>query len=122
MLRNGVGEVHEVIGLGNEVGLAVDFHNSANLAVLGDVLDNSALGSDTASLLGSLGQALLTQPVDGLVHVAVVLHEGLLAVHHAGLSALAQFLNQSSSNIRHGEFTLSIRYVYEGFLRKRSGN
>jgi hypothetical protein len=36
--------------------------------------------------------------LDGLLDVAVGLHQRLLALHHAGAGALAQFFHQSCSN------------------------
>ena len=57
------------------------------------------------SLLGSLGQALFTQPFNSLIHIAVGLGEGLLAVHHTDVGHFTQFLNISSSKC-HGYFLL----------------
>ena len=99
VLGNSLGDIldesHEEVGLGAEVGLAVDFHQSAH-AVLGQSIGHT-LGSDAAGLLGSLGQTLLTQPLNSLVHIAVGLDERLLAIHHAHAGHLAQGLNISSS-------------------------
>ena len=52
-----------------------------------------ALGGHAAGLLRGLGQALLTQPVDCLVHIAVGGLERLLAVHHADVGHLAESLD-----------------------------
>ena len=65
-----------------------------------------ALSGDAAGLLGGLGQTLLAEPLDGLVHVAVVLGEGLLAVHHANVGHFTQFLYISSSKC-HGRILLN---------------
>ena len=102
-------QILEAIGVGDEVGLAVDLDGHAH-AVLVHIGIHHALGGDTAGLLGGGGETLLAQEVDGLVHVAVALDERLLAVHHTGAGALAQFLNQGSSNISHNIF-LQLRSI-----------
>ena len=88
-------EGHEQVALGAEVGLAVDLHHDAH-AVLGQGIGHT-LGGDAAGLLGGLGQALLAQPLDSLVHIAVALDKRLLAVHHTHAGHLAQGLHISSS-------------------------
>ena len=99
VLGNSLGDIldesHEQVGLGAEVGLAVHFHQSAH-AVLGQRIGHT-LGSNAASLLGSLGQALLAQPLNSLVHIAVALDQRLFAVHHTHAGHLAQGLYISSS-------------------------
>ena len=52
--------------------------------------DDAFLRRCTAGALLGLGDALLAQALDGLLHVAVVFLERLLAIHHAGAGALAQ--------------------------------
>ena len=99
VLRDGLGDIlhegHEQLALGAEVGLAVDLHHDAH-TVLGQRVGHT-LGGDAAGLLGSLGQALLTQPLNSLIHIAVALDKRLLAVHHAHAGHLAQGLHISSS-------------------------
>ncbi len=99
IVQNHLGDVldkgHEQVALGAEVGLAVDLHQGAH-AVLHQSIGHT-LGSDAAGLLGSLGQALFPQVLNSLVHVAVALGQGLLAVHHAHAGHLAQGLHISSS-------------------------
>ena len=90
------------LGVGsNEVGLAGELEQSAGLAILGDERGDSALVGLTASLLGSLGKAVLTQNVDSGVHVAVSLDESLLALHHRGVGHLAELLDHSGGNLGH---------------------
>ena len=99
--RVGGGDVHgdvahqrlELVGAGHEVGLAVDLDQHADLAAGVDVGADHALGGDAAGLLGGARQALLAQVVDGLLHVALGLDQGVLAVHHAGAGALAELLD-----------------------------
>ena len=86
-----LGEVNELVVLGNEVGLGVDLDDNG-AAVGGGGVDH-ALGGDAAGLLGGGGQALLTQDLDGLGEIAVSLGQSLLALHHAAVSLAAQFHN-----------------------------
>jgi hypothetical protein len=62
---------------------------------------DQALGRDAAGLLGGLRQALLAQPVDRRLHVAVVLGQRLLAVHHADAGGLAQVLDHRRCDCCH---------------------
>jgi hypothetical protein len=87
-----IGELDEVLVLGDEVGFGVDFDEHGLAAVLGE--HDAAFRGDAAGLLVGLGEALLAQPLGGGVDVAVVFGERLLAFHHAGASALAQILDQ----------------------------
>ena len=88
----------ELVVASSEVGLAVDLNYATALGILGNISTDSTLSSHTASLLLSLGNALLAKEVDGLGHVAAYLSQSLLAVHHACAGGLAQFLYHSSSN------------------------
>ena len=88
----------ELVVTSSEVGLAVNLNYAAALGILGNISAHSTLCSHAASLLLSLGNALLAQEVDGLSHVAAYLSQSLLAVHHACAGGLAQFLYHSSSN------------------------
>ena len=102
-------QILEAVGVGHEVGLAVDLDGHAHAVLIHKGIHH-AFGGDAAGLLGGGGETLLAQEVDGLVHVAVALDERLLAVHHAGAGALTQFLNQGSSNISHNIF-LQLRSI-----------
>ena len=97
LLGNGGGhaldEVDELLVLAHEVSLSVDLDHHAGAVDHGGI--SHALGSDTAGLLGGGGHALLTQPLDSLVHVAVGSGQCLLAIHHAHAGHLAQGLNIS---------------------------
>ena len=63
---------------------------------------DQALGGDAAGLLGGLRQALLAQPVDGLLDVALGLGQRGLAVHHAGAGLVAQLLHHGCGDGGHG--------------------
>ncbi len=88
--------VLELLVAGDEVGLGVDLHDRARLARGNDA--NEPFGGDAPRLLGGLGQALLAQPVDGGLDVALRLRERRLAVHHPGAGLVAQFLHQARGN------------------------
>ena len=86
-------QLFEFVRLGHEIGLAVHFHQHANLAAHVDVAIHDAFGGDAALLLSGGGQTLFAQEVDGLVHIAARFLQRALAVHHAGARALAQLFN-----------------------------
>src|SRR3546814_5149564 len=70
----------------------------------GVILDgngNQAFGGHTARLLRRGRQALLAQPVDRRIDVAVGLAQRLLAIHHARAGLLAQILYQGRSDLSH---------------------
>ena len=96
-----LGEVYEILGLGNEVGLAVYFNENANLAAGVDVRYASAFSSYAAVLLGSGSHALLAEPINCLFLVAVYGSQGLFAVHHACAGSLTQVFNHCSGNLCH---------------------
>lgn len=58
MFGNGSGQGLEVFVGADEVRFTVDFDDDTYLAVFGNVGNDSAFRRDTASLLGSLGEAL----------------------------------------------------------------
>ncbi len=99
----------ESFALGAEVGLAVDFHNGGNAALGADAGISHAFGGHAAGLLGGLGQALLTQPVDCLFHIAVGGLESLLAVHHADVGHLTERFHILSGEC-HGFFLLFFQF------------
>ena len=80
----------EIVGLGNEVGLAVDLEQNADFAAHMDIGINYTFGSYTGRLLGGRGKALLAEILHGLVHIAIGLNKRALAVHHAGAAHLTQ--------------------------------
>ena len=82
----------ELLILGDEVGLRADMHQGRASG------SNQAVAGLTVGTLRSLSSAGNTQDVNGLIEVAIGLSEGLLGVHHAGASSVAQFLDLSSSD------------------------
>ena len=101
-------ELLERFALGAEVGLAVDFDDGGNAALGADAGISHTLGSHAAGLLCGLGKALLTQPVDCLVHIAVAGLECLLAVHHADVGHFTESLDILSGK-SHSNFSSCIK-------------
>ena len=93
LLCNGGNKVLEIVGLGDEVGLAVDFHDDADFPVVGNVAAYDAFRRDASRFLGGRGESLLAQIIDRLFSVAVAFGQSLLAIHHTGTGALAQCHN-----------------------------
>ena len=108
----GQGGLGDLLGVGlellvhaHEVGLAVQLDDGAGGAgVVHDGHDGALVGG-TAGLLGHGGQTAGAQHVDGLLHVALGLGQGLLALHHARAGHLAELLHHGSGEISH-EFLL----------------
>ena len=73
----------EVVVLGDEVGLAVDFDHEAGLGVGRDFGGDDALLGGAGGLLGGDGHAGFAQELDGGGLVAVGFDERLFALHHA---------------------------------------
>lgn len=71
----------ESVALGNEVGLAVDFDEHTRIAF--DVGIDDALCGDLGSAFCSLRDAALAEKIRSLVHIALCIDKGLLAIHHA---------------------------------------
>src|SRR5215207_1479414 len=86
-------EADEVVVPGDEVGVAVDLDEHADLAVAVDVGLDRPLGGLPAAHLQRLVAEPDAQQLDGLVDVAVRLRKRRLAVHHAGAGAVAQLLD-----------------------------
>src|SRR3954453_2070752 len=96
--RHVLGERDEVFVGGDEVGVAVDLDQRAELAVGVDVGLDRALGRLAAGELADLVAHLDPDDLDGLVHVAAGLGEGGLAVHHPRAGLVAQGLDVGSGD------------------------
>jgi hypothetical protein len=94
-----VGQLDELVSLGNEVGLSVDLDHDAN--AIADLGGDEALSGGAAFTLGSALEALDADDLDGLLSVTVGFVKSLLDVHHAGAGALAQGLDVRGSVVRH---------------------
>ncbi|MNN22954.1 hypothetical protein D3C81_1363370 [compost metagenome] len=92
-------ERQEVVVLGDEIGLAVQFDQHAGGAV--DERSNHAFGGHARGGLAGLVAQLDAQQLFGLVQVAVGLGQGLLAFHHRRVGLRAQFCNHACGNCRH---------------------
>ena len=114
VLGVGGGDVHgdivhqllEIVGAGHEIGLAVDFHQDAELAAGVDVAADQALLGDARGLLVRGRDATLPQNDFRVAQVAVGLYQGALAVHHAGAGAVAELLYELSGDFGHNYFNL----------------
>src|SRR3954447_7886235 len=91
--RDVAGEGGEVLVARDEVGVAVELDEHADLAVGVDIGLHRALGGLAAGELGGTGDALLAQVGDRGVDVAGGLLERLLAIHHPRAGAVAQGLD-----------------------------
>ena len=81
----------ELLAAGDEVGLALQLDEGADLAVDGE--GDDALRVLAVAALGAGGESLLAQPLLGGFQVASVGLEGPLGVHHPGAGRLAQRLD-----------------------------
>ena len=99
MSGNGSDQVLVFIGIGDEVGFAVDFHEGSHFVGFIDIAFHDTFGRYTACLLGSLGQSLLSQVIDSFIHVSVRCTQGLFAVHHAGTGTGTQFFYETCSDL-----------------------
>ena len=90
-LGQGVGLRLELLAAGDEVRLALELDEGADLAV--DSEGDDALRVLPVTALGAGGEALLAQPLLGGFHVASSGLEGSLGVHHPGAGRLAQRLD-----------------------------
>ena len=100
-LGNVGGKAGELSVRTNEVGLAGELKQSASLGILGNESGDGALIGLTSGLLSSLSKTVLAQNVNGGVHIAISLDEGLLALHHRRIGHLAELLDHSGGNLCH---------------------
>ena len=84
----------EVLGTGDEVGLAVELKEDTDLAACVDVGADRALVGGARGLLGSRGHATLAEDDEGLLHITLGLLQGLEAVAHGRAGLLAEFLDE----------------------------
>jgi hypothetical protein len=88
--------LHQLLELGvprHEVGLAVHLDQHPDLAVVMDVVPDEAFARHAPAPLLGLRRPLLPEPLSGLIHIAAVLFERLLGVHHSDARHLAQLLH-----------------------------
>ena len=81
---------------------------------------DQAFGGDAAGLLGGLRQALLAQPVDRRLHVAVGLAERGLAIHHARAGRVAQLFDHLCGDVCHRPHSVPVRLRARGRQRRRA--
>src|SRR5208337_2678018 len=108
----------EVVVAGDEIGLGIDLDDDADIILDSD--PDEALGGNPPALLGRLGEALLAQPVDGRLDVAVRLAQRVLAIHHARAGLLAQILDQPRGDRSH-RFPSLARLILRRCVWTRAG-
>ena len=86
-------DLAEIFVTRDEIRLTRHFDEHAGAAVVEDLAADDAFARRAVGTLLGLGDALLAEVLDGGVHVATILLERLLAIHHAGAGALAEFRN-----------------------------
>src|SRR3954452_18720327 len=96
--REVLGEVDEVLVLGDEVGVALDLDEHADLAGGVHVGLDRALRRLATRELADLVAHLDPQDLLGLGGIAAGLGQGVLAVHHAGARLLAKGLDVGSAD------------------------
>src|SRR3954451_14214697 len=110
-----LGELDEVVVLGDEVGVALDLDEHADLAGRVDVGLDGALGGLATGELADLVAHLDAEDLLGLGGVAVGLGQGVLAVHHAGAGLLAKGLDVGRADRgAHGLLRFGKRVRYSG--------
>ncbi len=98
--------------LGDEVALAIDLNQHAQLPAGVDISADRALRRDPPRAPGGLRDTLLAQPERGLLHIAAALRQRLLAIHHACAGFLAQFLHQFRVEFCHQFASCTVRPVF----------
>src|SRR5262249_31485747 len=91
-----------------EVGLDVDLDDRRAALVGRDARADLTLGGDGAGALGDLGLPLLEDDLDRLLHVALGLDQGALAVAHPRLGSLTKLLDRLRIDAGHGAFSLHV--------------
>src|SRR6266581_7382831 len=94
------GHLLEQVGLGDEVGLAVQLDEHAGLGTV-EFGRHQAVGRGAGGPLVHVLGALEPEQLDRGLQVAVRLAQRVLAVHHAGAALVAKPLHVSGGEIRH---------------------
>src|SRR6185295_11250150 len=95
------GERHEIVVLGDEVGLGVQLDQRTGLCIRAQKRADHAFGRYAARGLARLGAALDAQQLLGLLQVAACLGERLLALHHSEPGQFAQLFHQACTDLCH---------------------
>src|SRR5580693_2025316 len=121
LYRHLVGEAHEVVVLGDEVGVAVDLDQHAHLRARVHVRLHRALrGRALAQILDFLA-LLHAQDLDRLLDVSLRLRQRLLAVHHPRARALAQRLHVFCADLHGAHDALASVFVSSLFAGAPAG-
>src|SRR5690606_24855091 len=106
--ENVADELPERVVAGGEVGLDVDLDHRRAPPVGRDHRADLALGGGRAGPLGALRETLLQDDLDRLLHVALGLREGALAVAHPRLGTLTKLLDRLRIDAGHGSFSFNL--------------
>src|SRR5512132_160229 len=96
-----LGELLELVRVGDEVRLAVDLHHRTDGVVEVDVGLDEPLVRRATRPTGGGREPLRPQDLLCLVEIAVRLLERLLALHHAGPGAITELLHHPRVDLRH---------------------
>ena len=94
-------EVLELLVLCDKVCLRVDFDCDSFLLIFRNNCKAEAFRGDSVRLLLCLHLSVLSQELDCLLHVAVCLREGFLAVHHNCAALLTELFYHLCCNSSH---------------------
>ena len=109
----------EVRGAGDEVGLAVELEQDADLAAGVDVGSDCALVGGAGGLLGGRCHAALAEDDEGFFHVALGFLQGLEAVAHGGAGLFAEFFDEFCVDL-YGGFR-HVGFLVCGFCERGAG-
>src|SRR5579884_1373576 len=94
-----VREIVKTLGARDEIGLAIDLHEHADLPARVDITADESFGSFAHGFLGGSGLPLLAQNANGLLEIAAGFHERGSAIGKARIRALAQLLDELRGNL-----------------------
>ena len=80
--RNTLTELEEIVGLGNEIGFRVDFHQNGPPIFF--TSQHDTFRSHPARFLRRGRQTFLPQDIHRLIHISVGFGQSLFAIHHSG--------------------------------------
>src|ERR1700693_4795989 len=86
-------QILEIVGPGNEVGLAVHLHQHAQLRAGMDITAYDALPCSTRRLLRCRSDSVLTENDFRFRQIALGLDQGFLALHHARAGSVAELFH-----------------------------
>ena len=101
MHRNVAGERHELVVLGDEVGLTGKEHHRADLSVTVHVRGYSTGTEFAVGLLAGNVGAFAGQNINRFIHITAGFLKGFLALHHRDAGAIAQYFDNVGRDSGH---------------------